>query len=139
MYVAIISKPNCPYLREIDGIYELIPGENHWETNVYFVYRDGKHITDKPVTPGTAFIAPETGTYTAAVVEWLGLESEQSIPLYIPVKTKHIIKSERPADFTWTSDRWIVKKENFDKDTALSSEKVVREVMHLYNGVIRQE
>ena len=49
VYIAVIRKPDGPYLRKLPGLCELIPGENHWEIRGYHLYKDGEKITQQIV------------------------------------------------------------------------------------------
>ena len=139
VYVAVIRKPDRPYLREIDGEFELVPGENHWETYGYLIYRNGNKITDKPLMPGMAFILPGEGSYTAVAVEQSGLQSEQSFQLTVRKSDKLFIRYDKPGDFQWTTERWLVDGRETDKDKAMLSESAVKEIVHVYDGVIHRE
>ena len=129
LYVAVIRKPDRPFPRKRGRTVELVPGENHWETFGYHVLRDGKRITNAPVRPGATFALPGAGQYAAVAVEFAGLESEPSAALSLPAGAKLRILREKPKDFTWTSDRWIVN----------GKPAAVREIVHRYDGVIHRE
>ena len=47
LYVAVVRLPDRPDLRISEDGVELIPGENHWETLGYHVFRDGRRIITK--------------------------------------------------------------------------------------------
>ncbi|MFV2067406.1 MAG: hypothetical protein ACC645_10535, partial [Pirellulales bacterium] len=83
LYTVVVRLPARPHLRRSGEAVQLIPGENHWETYGFHIFRDGKKITDKPVRPGTSLELPGEGTYTASAVEWSGLESQPSLPLKV--------------------------------------------------------
>jgi len=72
LYVVVIRLPDRPHLRGFEEGIQLIPGENHWETYGYHVFRDDKRITDSPLRPGELSALPEKGTYTAIAVEFPG-------------------------------------------------------------------
>lgn len=139
VYVAVVRLPDQPHLRKIAGELELIPGENHWETYGYHIFRDGKKITNRPLRPGTSYTLPGAGTYTATAVEWSGLESKQGFPLQIQRTSTLRLRLDKPADFSWTSDRWLVDGKEVSEEEAKRSEEAVREVLHLLDGVIHRE
>lgn len=121
VYVAVIRKPDRPYLRGA----QLIPGEEHFETAGYHLLRDGRKVTEKPLPIGTN-VELQPGEYRAIAVEWSGLESEPSVPLRVEKTAKLQVLAGPPQDFSWTSDRWLEGRS-------------VREVVHLHDGVIHRE
>ena len=139
VYVAIVRKPDKPYLWGVDKEVELIPGENHMETFGYIIFRNGERITPNPLRPGTTFSLAEPGMYTAAAVEWSGLKSGQSFPLQINNAVTLKIRQNKPADFSWTYDRWLIDGKEVDVRNAEKSADAVREIVHLYDGVIHRE
>jgi hypothetical protein len=44
-----------------------------------------------------------------------------------------------PADFSWTSDRWLVGGRESSPDEAKRADEAVREIVHLHDGVIHRE
>jgi len=139
VYVAVIRKPDQPVLRETGGEYEIVPGENHYETRGYHILRDGTVITKEPLRPGTFFTLPGPGTYTASAVEWSGLESGPGVPLTVTSSVKVRIRADKPGDFQWTADRWLVNGKEVDERTAEMSQNSIRETVHLMDGVIARE
>lgn len=139
VYIAVVRKPDQAHLRAVQGEYELIPGENHWETRGYNIYKDGEKITKKLLSPGTLFKLPGAGRYTAVAVEWSGLESVQSVPLTVQESAILRIQLEKPGDFQWTTDRWLVDGNEVSESVAKGSETAVREIVHLVDGVIHRE
>ena len=139
IYIAIVRKPDPPHLRDMGGRVELIPGENHWETQGYHLFLDDEKITDSPVLPGASIYLDKPGTYTAAAVEWSGLESPASLPLVIEQSATLKILENKPADFSWTGDRWSVNGEKVSRKAAMHSEKARRKIVHLHDGVIHKE
>jgi len=121
VYVTVIRKPDRPYLRAT----QLIPGEEHYETAGYHILRDGRKITEKPLTVG-ANVELQLGEYRAVAVEWSGLESDPSLPLRVEKTMKLQVLGDAPKDFSWTSERWLEGKS-------------VREIIHLHDGVIHRE
>ena len=99
----------------------------------------GRRVTDVPMRPGTLFTPASPGTYTASAVEWSGLESERSAPLALGDRTRVYIRSDKPGDFQWTSERWLVKGRPVESERAARAETAVREVVHLVEGVIHRE
>ena len=139
LYVAVVRRPDRPYLRGTTGSVELVPGENHWEILGYHILRDGKRQTKEPVRPGTAFPLREAGTYTASAVEHSGLESLPSAPLEVRRASRLLVRREKPDDFSWTSDRWLVGGRPVTAARAKAAPASIREIVHLYDGVIHRE
>ncbi len=139
VYIAVVRLPDQPHLWKIDDEVELIPGENHWETYGYHIYKGGKKITGQPLRPGTYFTLPELGTYTAVAVEWSGLESRHSFSFQTNGAEKLRIRFDKPADFSWTSERWLVNDKEVSEEDAVRSEEAVKEIVHLVEGVIHRE
>ena len=137
IYVAIVREPDAPHLRLHNGEIQLIPGENHWETFGYRIFKDGKPLTKEPVRPGVNVSLPDGGIYTAIAIEWSGLEGKPSLPLKIDKAAKLAVLSEKPEDFSWTSDVWQV--EGPRSITQLAAPKAMLEIVHLQDGVIAVE
>ena len=125
VYVAVVRKLDRPHLRLAGGAAQLIPGEEHYETAGYYLLRDGRKITEKPVRPGVS-VKLQPGEYRAVAVEWCGLESEPSPPLCVATPAKLQVLADAPKDFSWTSDRWLEGRS-------------VREIVHLHDRVIHRE
>ncbi len=139
VYVAVVRLPDRPHFRKAENEIELIPSENHWETYGYHIFKDSTKITDNPLRPGESFNFPETGTYTATAVEWSGLESKESLPVKIQNNITLKILHDKPADFSWTYDRWLVDRKEVSEEEAKNSIEAVREIVHLHDGVIHRE
>jgi len=139
VFVAVVRLPDRPYLWKIDEDIELIPGENHWETYGYTIFKDGDKINRTPIRPGTKFTLSEAGEYTAVAVEFSGLESKKSLPLQIQNKATLRIRYDKPADFSWTYDRWLIDGREADIEKAEKSAEAIKEIVHLYDGVIHRE
>ena len=139
IYVAVVRNPDRPFLQETADYAELIPGENHWETTGYNIFKDGVKIKSSPIRPGTSFTLPGAGTYTAAAVEWSGLESKKSLPLKIQSGKILKILTDKPADFSWTYNRWLVNSKEVSEKKAKKSADAVKEIVHIYDGVIHWE
>ena len=137
LYVVVIRHPDRPHLRRSAEEVHLIPGENHWETCGYHIFRDGKKITDNAIRPGDSLSLPARGTYTAVAVEWSGLESKPSLPLQITDDATLTILSEQPAGFSWTRDRYLVQGKEVSEQEAKRSKQSVLETVHLHDGVVR--
>ncbi|MHC4146652.1 MAG: hypothetical protein ACYSUD_17990, partial [Planctomycetota bacterium] len=127
LYTVVVRLPDRPHLRRAGEEIQLIPGENHWETYGYYVFRDGEKITDSPVRPGGSFELPGKGTYTAVAVEWSGLKSKPSLPLQIDRRAAVKMLSDKPAGFSLTSERRVV-----------GDDGTVVETIHLHDGVIQR-
>ena len=139
IYVAIVREPDAPHLRLHNGEIQLIPGENHWETFGYRIFKDGEPLTEEPVRPGANVNLREGGIYTAIAIEWSGLESRSSPPLKIDKAAKMAVLSDEPEDFSWTSDVWKVAKAKVTKKEALAAPNATLEIVHLQDGVIALE
>jgi hypothetical protein len=139
LFVAVVRLPDQPHIRMIDNTWELIPGENHWETAGYNVYLKSKKITDKPVRSGTNYAIDKTGEYTVTAVEWSGLEGGPCLSVELAAGTRLRIRVDKPADFSWTSDRWLVDGRGVSESAAKYAEKAVREIVHMVEGVLHRE
>ena len=138
VYVAVVRRPDPPHLRLRAGRLELIPGENHYETRGYRLERGGKPVSRTLVLPGaTLDLAP--GAYAARAVERSGLESKRCTPLKTTRPTKLVVLKEKPADFSWTEERWFVNGVAADKAKALKSPTAEKRTLHFADGVIRVE
>ena len=139
IYVAVVRFPDRPHLRKTDDYMELIPGENHWETYGYHIFLDGRKITSTLIHPGTSFTLNGSGKYTAVAVEWSGLDSKNSLLLKIENSMTLKVLIDKPADFSWTYDRWLVNGREVSEEGANQSEEAVKEIVHLYDGIIHRE
>ena len=139
VYAAVVRKPDRPYLREADGEAELVPGESHYETFGYLLFRDGQPIHTEPVSPGTVVDIEAGGTCTAVAVEWCGVESEPSNGLKVEAGGRLRVHLDAPADFSWTFDRWVAEGQEVNLSGGLQSADAAKEVHHLYDGVIARE
>jgi len=140
VYVAVARRPDRPWLRESEGGgIELIPGELHFETAGYHLLRNGERITSEPLAPGATFDLPGVGAYSAIAVEQSGLESKPSNEVRIAAATGLAALPEPPDDFSWTADRWLIDGEGATRDEAMAAPEAVREIVHLYDGVIHRE
>ena len=130
VYVAVVRKPDRPFLRPGETGFELIPGENHNETFGYHLLRDSRRVTNEPIRPGSGIRLDRSGEYCAVAVEWSGLQSEPSLPVRIERiddESKMTVLCEKPGGFSWTAERWA--------DEA----KTLRETVHQHDDVIRRE
>jgi hypothetical protein len=127
LYAVVVRLPDRPHLRRVGDRIQLIPGENHWETYGYHVFRNGVKITDNPVRPAGSLELPGKGAYTAVAVEWSGLKSKPSLPLRIRRHVAVKMLSDKPGDFSWTRERRVV-----------GDDGTVVETVHLQDGVIRR-
>ncbi len=139
IFTAVVRLPDRPFLWRIGEDVELIPGENHWETYGYHIFKDGEKITQALLRPGTTFTLPEAGTYSAMAVEWSGLKSMLSLPLQVNSTAALKVRWDKPADFSWTYDRWLVDGKEVDIKKAEKSVEAVKEIIHLLDGVIHRE
>ena len=138
-YVVVARRPDPPHLRVREGRVELIPGESHWETRGYRILRDGKPVAKELIGPGEAFALPEAASYTAAAVEWSGLESTPSLPLKVAARTDGKALSDKPSDFSWTRECWTVDGKELPRAEAMKTAHAVMEQVHLHDGAIARE
>lgn len=117
---------------------ELIPGENHWETYGYHVYKDGRRLSDAPIRPGETLALAGAGTYNASAVEWSGLESEQGVPLTMDVSARLSVLLSKPDNFSWTKDRLLVNGREVSAADAKRADESLCETVHLHDGVIHR-
>jgi hypothetical protein len=139
IYVAVVRLPDRPFLRKIGDHLELIPGENHWETYGYHIYRGDRKITKSPIRPGTFYTFQESASYSAVAVEWSGLESEKSFALQIEAGELLRIREDEPSDFTWTTSRCSINGKVVTMYEMENSSEAVKEIVHRYDGVIHKE
>jgi hypothetical protein len=138
LYVVVVRLPDRPHLRLSGEKVQLIPGENHWETHGYHVFKDGQRITNDPLRLGASLELPGKGSYTTVAVEWSGLESKPSLPLKIQGRAAMEILSDKPSDFSWIRDRYLVQGKEVSQEDALRSQEAVAETVHLHDGVIQR-
>ena len=127
LYAVVVRQPDRPHLRLVGDSIQLIPGENHWETHGYHMFKNDERITDSPIRPGGSLELSGKGTYAAVAVEWSGLASEPSLPLRIRRRAVMKVLFAKPADFSWTRKRRVVENGG-----------TVVETVHLHDGVIRR-
>ena len=139
IYVAVVRMPDPPHLRRQDERIELLPGENHWETRGYQVFRDGTPITTGLLPPGKMLEVRGEGTYSAVAVEWSGLKSEPSAALHLDNGAMMHVLPSTPDDFSWTRERYLVDRQEVARPVAEQSAQAVREIVHLQDGVIHRE
>ncbi len=139
VHVAVIRKPDTPWIEKFGESVELIPGENHYETRGYHIFLDGEQITKKPVSPGETFKFAKTGSYTAAAVEWSGLVSDESNVIVIDAPSELLIRTDKPGDFQWTKERWLIKDVEVSADKGRNVQWALKETVHRYDGVMRQK
>jgi len=138
VYVVVIRLPDRPHLRQSAEHVQLIPGENHWETHGYHVFKDDQRITDDLLRPGTSLELPGKGSYTAVAVEWSGLQSKPSLPLNIADRAVLLVLSDKPSDFCWTGDHYFVQGSEVSPEQARQSEEAIAETAHLHDGPIQR-
>ena len=127
VYVAVVRKPDRPWLRVVGDTIELIPGENHSETIGYRLLTSGRPHGDGLFRPGATAAVEDPGEYQAVAVEWSGLESEPSNAVQTSRAGMLQALAEKPADFAWSADRWT------------DASRTIKETVHRYDGVIRRE
>ena len=98
----------------------------------------GRKIGDAPLRPGETLALPGGGTYSAAAVEWSGLESSRGLPLEIASSaTLNVLKS-KPDDFSWTEDRYLVEDREVSAKEANRADESICETQHLHDGTIHR-
>lgn len=138
VYVVVVRRPDRPWLRLTGSHVELIPGEEHYETGGYHLLRGGQRITAVPLRPGAAETRLEPGQYEAVAVEWSGLESQPSTLLRLERPAALRVLPDPPADFSWTTERWLADRRAISAEEAARSTEAVCEVVHCYDGIIQR-
>lgn len=136
-YIAVVRLPDAPFLRSTGNLLELIQGENHWEIRGYNIFRNGVKL-DKPVAAGGT-LDLEPGEYCATAVEWSGLQSKKSNLVKINEKKKLLVQEYKPSDFSWITEKWFVDEKEVSEEAAKKKESAVKEIHHIYDGVISRE
>jgi hypothetical protein len=140
LYVAVVRRPDRPHLRARGDRIELIPGDNHWETRGYRLLCHGRPVSTNLLSPETTFPVSSTGIYTAIAVEWSGLESLPSHALDVARATTLVVLADTPADFSWTSPRWLATSGRpLAEREAKEASQATRETVHLHDGVIQRQ
>jgi hypothetical protein len=138
VYVTVVRRPDRPWLLPLRGAAQLVPGESHYETFGYHLAHNGRRFTTRPVRAGeTLRLTP--GQYTAIAVEWSGLESEPSAALNLTTPVVLQVLADTPKGFSWTRDRWLVNNSETPAAAVAMAPEAVREIVHLYDGVIARE
>lgn len=138
IYVAVVRRPDPPHLRKSGNVVQLIPGENHWETCGYHLFRSGNKITERPLRPGESFRLSAAGRYTAVAVEWSGLESRPSLPLDLDGPAPLKVLEDKPADFSWTFNRYRFGDMKITEAEVKRVRAGTSETVHLHDGVIHR-
>ena len=139
VYIAVIRKPDRPWLAGFDDAIELIPAENHFEIRGYHIFCNFVCITKKPLPPGSTITLKKPGRYHAVAVEWSGLESDMSSQISVDGPAKLTVRANKPGDFQWTKKRWVVDSVTVSQTKALNSEWAHTMIVHRYDGVIGRE
>lgn len=139
VYVAVVRRPDRPVLRQHGEAVELIPGEEHRETLGYHVLHGDRRLTTQPMLPGSTIVLAAKGEYRAIAVERSGLESEPGPALRLERAATLRVLRDVPADFAWTTDRWLVDGKPVAAAAARSAPAAVREIVHRCDGVIARE
>lgn len=140
VYVVAVRRPDRPVLRARGATVELIPGEEHRETRGYHLERDGRRITREPLPPGVKFALTAGAEYRAVAVERSGLESEPGPAWRAEAAGELQVLAAAPADFSWTSDRWMGEDERvLTADAARQAGSARRDVVHQVDGVVARE
>ncbi|HBG26265.1 MAG: hypothetical protein A2Y10_08990 [Planctomycetes bacterium GWF2_41_51] len=150
IYVAVLRRPDRPFLQaapiEAEEDIQLIPGENHWEIEGYYIYKDNQKLNDDLLKPGqTLNLGTDSRTgsghlyINAVAVEWSGLESEKSITLTICGKPTLKVLEETPAGFSWKYDRYLVDREEVTQQRADDANEYIKEIVHIYDGILSRQ
>ncbi len=139
VYVAVVRKPDRPWLRASGTTVQLIPGESHYETAGYHLNLNGRRITTRLIRADERLPLRSPGRYAAVAVEWSGLESELGNELNVTAAATLELLSEAPPDFAWTTDRWLVGERETSPALAEKADEAVCEIVHRHDGVIARE
>ncbi len=138
VYMSVIRRPDPPWLREREGVMQLIPGENHRETFGYHLLRDGARLTDEPLRPGTEMTL-QPGAWQAVAVEWSGLEGAPSDEIAVEAEMPLNVLATIPDDFSWIIEQWRVGDRLCSEAEALAAEQATREFVQRAEGLFRIE
>jgi hypothetical protein len=138
-YAVVGRMPDPPHLRLVEGRVQLIPGENHWETQGYRLFLDGKPLSADLLKPGAGFDVSEPGEYTASAVEWSGLESPRGIALVIKAKSSGVVLENVPDDFSATVRVWQVDDKAISEANGMKAARATMHLMHPHDGKIASE
>ncbi len=139
VYVAVVRRPDRPWLHTDGSTVFLVPGESSYETAGYHLLLNGRRITNRLLRTGEKLTLPSPGEYAAIAVEWSGVESEPGNVAHISLASQLQVLGEAPSGFRWTRDRWLVGEQEIPPDRAAKSASSRREVIHRYDGVIACE
>jgi hypothetical protein len=139
VYVAVVRKPDRPFLRLAGDAVQLIPGEEHFETRGYHLLKDGERFTAEPLTPGASLPLRQPAEYSAIAVEWCGLESEPSLPLRLGSASELHVLPSAPGDFSWTQEQWRIRSREATEAQARNAPTALRELIHRHDGVIQRD
>jgi hypothetical protein len=139
VYVAVVRKPDRPFLRLAGKTVQLIPGEEHYETSGYHILHGERRLTAEPLPPGATFTLSQAGEYRAVAVEWSGLESDAGLPLKLNAPASLQVLRDAPPDFSWTADRWLAGGQTVAETDARRAAEAGREINHRHDGVIHRE
>lgn len=138
-YIVVSRLPDPPHLRLEGGTVQLIPGENHWETQGYRLFRNSKLFSTELLTPGASFAVSEPGEYSACAVEWSGLESPPSSPLMISEKYSGEILEDIPGNYSSSVRSWTVNGKTVSGEEAMKAALATMQLVHLHDGKIATE
>ena len=140
LYFAIVKKPDQPTLRFDHNKVQLIPGENHAEIKGYKLLLDGRIISNKLYKPKNGLIYLEqSGNLSAIAVEFSGLESESSEPIYVTANTKLVVLKEIPYNFSFLYSKWYANDLELSKNEARKARFFQKETIHIKDGLLWKE
>ena len=129
VYVVVVRQPDAPWLRQHEQAVELIPGEEHYETKGYHLYRDGKQVTRDPVQPGEAIDLP-AGEYRATAIEYCGLQSPQSNQIAVSEDARLRVLTDAPEDFSWFRREFFIDGSQVADVSLLEGRSFEKRVIH---------
>ena len=138
-YIVVVRLPFRPVLRKRNGHVVLIPGEHHWETRGYRIFKDGKSLRERLFQAGERAKLPGPGRYAAVAVEWSGLESPTSLQINVRQSSELRVLEEVPSKFSWTREFWMEDNRAVSRARAMKAQEAVLEVRHGYDGLIASE
>jgi hypothetical protein len=138
-YIVVGRMPDPPSLRLVNGMIQLIPGENHWETRGYRLFRNGNPLSGELLKAGAGFEISESGEYHASAVEWSGLESPKSLPINLSGQSTGLVLEDVPEDFSATVRVWEVDGKTIPKADAMKAAQASMQLIHSHDGMIATE
>lgn len=111
VYVAVVRRPDRPWLQPTEAGWNLIPGESHFETYGYLILKNGETVNTNPIRPGDLMQLNSPGEYQAVALEWSGLQSLPSASVFLKKPGSLRVIEDTPEGFEWTQYRWLIEPE----------------------------